>query len=135
MRSGRNGKTAKLVRATREARTAGAKTMRDRYFMELRRWIGGANRVQMRSFLRVSSRRRRVRAMHMAIFYAVGDHLVRVGCIDPMPERGSVGECVNTILREGVDAIPPNRRRELAPLVRLYQRTLPLYRRMERVSA
>ena len=124
MRGRRNAKVRALEAATTKARTAGAKSMRDRYFMELRRWIGGANRVQMRMFLKTASRERRVRAMHMALFYAIGDYLVDVGCVEANPENGaSVGELVNGFLREGPDSVPPNRRSEIGPLMRLYART------------
>ena len=102
----------------RDRRTKGGPTLRARYLHNVWDWAGGNDRMTTRHLLRARGRRKRLMAMHMAVFYTLGDHLSKSGCVG----SHHVGSFVNGILR-GEFEIPPNRRTEVMPLVRLYRRT------------
>ncbi len=100
-------------------RRNGVRTIRQRYLLEVRRWVGGRTRIETRARLHETTRKRRLRAMHMALFYALGDYFVKVGTVDDL---SLVGEFTNGVL-SGRMQTPPNRWPDVAPLVRLYRRT------------
>ena len=93
--------------------------LRKRYYANIRQWVAPrADRQTVRARLYAESAKRRKNAVLMAIFYTLGDHFVARGTV---ATDGSVGPLVNAAFRD-LDSVPPNARREIAPLVRLYHR-------------